>query len=209
MTTTLLQQALQALETCTPGDYSTGHVIHPWHDDALIDAAADAIRAHLAQPQPTDADIDAIAERMASTLSASGGLRAFAHAVLAAQPAPVPAEQIDDIIRDVAELDYNSPEGMPDVMLVTADELRAILQNRIAQPAPVPQCSPTLTECPRCKNDIKQCPLAAPVPVPLTAIQILGGLMDAGVPDKFFHAFTAGARFAERKHGIAIHGSQP
>jgi hypothetical protein len=40
----------------------------------------------------TDADIDRIAERMASTLSASGGLRAFARAVLAAQPAPVPAE---------------------------------------------------------------------------------------------------------------------
>jgi hypothetical protein len=41
--------------------------------------------------QPTDEQIEAIAERMASTLSASGGLRAFARAVLAAQPAPVPA----------------------------------------------------------------------------------------------------------------------
>jgi hypothetical protein len=49
----------------------------------------------------------------------------------------------------------------------------------------------------------------APAPVPLTAIQILGGLMDAGVPDKFFHAFTAGARFAERKHGIAASPEKP
>jgi len=49
----------------------------------------------------------------------------------------------------------------------------------------------------------------APAPVPLTAIQILGGLMDAGVPDKFFHAFTAGARFAERKHGIAVSPEKP
>ena len=66
---------------------------------------------------------------------------------LAAQPAPVPDEQIDDIIRDVAELDYNSPEGMPDVMLVTADELRVILQNRIAaQPAPVPLTDERITK---------------------------------------------------------------
>ena len=56
-------------------------------------------------------------------------------------------EQIDDIIRDVAELDYNSPEGMPDVMLVTADELRVILQNRIAaQPAPVPLTDERITK---------------------------------------------------------------
>lgn len=49
-----------------------------------------------------------------------------------AAPAPVVREPQDDlidaVIRDVAELDYSSPEGMPDVMLVTADELRGILQ---------------------------------------------------------------------------------
>jgi hypothetical protein len=92
---------------------------------------------------------------------------AIAHAAtLAAQPAPVPAEQIDDIIRDVAELDYNSPEGMPDVMLVTADELRVILQNRMAQPAPVPaKCDGgTCGAGGYCDNCPKQA--AAPVPVP-------------------------------------------
>lgn len=34
---------------------------------------------------------------------------------------------IDDVVRNVAELDYNSPEGQPDVMLVTEAELRQIL----------------------------------------------------------------------------------
>lgn len=40
---------------------------------------------------------------------------------------------IDAIIRDVAELpDRTSPEDWPDAMLVTADELRAILLARIS-----------------------------------------------------------------------------
>ena len=37
---------------------------------------------------------------------------------------------IDLVVQDVAELDYNSPEGQPDVMLVKAGELRAILESR-------------------------------------------------------------------------------
>lgn len=37
---------------------------------------------------------------------------------------------IDLVVQDVAELDYNSPEGQPDVMLVKASELRAILESR-------------------------------------------------------------------------------
>lgn len=51
-------------------------------------------------------------------------------------------------------------------------------------------------------------PPAAPAPaVPLTEIQILGGLMDAGAPDKYFDAFKAGARFAEKQHGIGGGGN--
>lgn len=38
-------------------------------------------------------------------------------------------EWIDKVVQDVAELDYNSPEGQPDVMLVKANELRAILES--------------------------------------------------------------------------------
>lgn len=35
---------------------------------------------------------------------------------------------IDKVVQDVAELDYNSPEDQPNVMLVKAGELRAILE---------------------------------------------------------------------------------
>jgi hypothetical protein len=43
---------------------------------------------------------------------------------------PAVAEWISDVIRDVAELDYTSPDGMPDGMVVGAAELRAILESR-------------------------------------------------------------------------------
>jgi hypothetical protein len=36
---------------------------------------------------------------------------------------------IDLVVRDVCELDYTSPDGQADVMLVTAAELRVILEN--------------------------------------------------------------------------------
>ena len=54
-------------------------------------------------------------------------------AAIAASPAaPVVRELQDDliesVIRDVAELDYSSLPDMPEVMLVTANELRGILQ---------------------------------------------------------------------------------
>ncbi len=40
---------------------------------------------------------------------------------------------IGEIIRDVAELgDRTSPDGQPDMMLVTAEELRGILSERLA-----------------------------------------------------------------------------
>ena len=32
----VLKQALDALESCTPQDTSTGHVIHAWHDEELV-----------------------------------------------------------------------------------------------------------------------------------------------------------------------------
>lgn len=38
---------------------------------------------------------------------------------------------IDQVLRDVAELpDRNSPDGQPDMMLVSADELRGIIEAR-------------------------------------------------------------------------------
>lgn len=47
----------------------------------------------------------------------------------------VPEEQIAACVRAVAELpDRNSPEDMPDMMLVTAEELAAILRAHISTP---------------------------------------------------------------------------
>jgi hypothetical protein len=39
--------ARNAMESCTPGDYSTGHVIHPYFDEAAVNDALDAIDAAL------------------------------------------------------------------------------------------------------------------------------------------------------------------
>lgn len=38
-----IKQALEALYSCTSGDYSTGHVIHPSFDEAAVDAAIEAL----------------------------------------------------------------------------------------------------------------------------------------------------------------------
>jgi hypothetical protein len=40
-----MKQALEALETCTEGDYSTGHVIHPSFDEKAVTDAITALRA--------------------------------------------------------------------------------------------------------------------------------------------------------------------
>ncbi len=45
---------------------------------------------------------------------------------------------IDEVIQDVAELDYNSPVDQPSVMLVKASELRAIIEARAPKPAHQP-----------------------------------------------------------------------
>ena len=44
-----LRLALAALETCTPGDYSTGHVMNPWYDEWGVEKAITACREALAQ----------------------------------------------------------------------------------------------------------------------------------------------------------------
>lgn len=42
-----LEAAAAALETCRPGDTSTGHVIGPYFDEAACDAAEEQVRAAL------------------------------------------------------------------------------------------------------------------------------------------------------------------
>jgi hypothetical protein len=46
-----LKLALEALESCTPQDTSTGHVIYAWHDEELVNVAITAIKEALAQPE--------------------------------------------------------------------------------------------------------------------------------------------------------------
>lgn len=46
-----LKLALEALESCSAGDYSTGHVIHPSFDVDAVNKAIDAIDEALAQPE--------------------------------------------------------------------------------------------------------------------------------------------------------------
>ena len=48
-----LEQLIESLETCSPGDYSTGYVIHPSFDAKAVDAAITAGRASLANAEPT------------------------------------------------------------------------------------------------------------------------------------------------------------
>lgn len=49
-TTEALKLALDALENCDAGDYSTGHVIHPSFNNKTVDEALAAIREALAEP---------------------------------------------------------------------------------------------------------------------------------------------------------------
>jgi len=47
----VLKQALAALESCTPQDTSTGHVIYAWHDEELVNGAIAALKERLTQPE--------------------------------------------------------------------------------------------------------------------------------------------------------------
>lgn len=46
-----LTVALAALESCTPGDYSTGHVIHPEFDEQAVESAYCLAQAALLQSE--------------------------------------------------------------------------------------------------------------------------------------------------------------
>jgi hypothetical protein len=241
MTTTLLQQALDALEWLLANIRRDAPQLS---GKAMgnAEAACNAIRAHLAWPdpsgkvltladsladlagterpaQPTDEQIDEIASdlfykdiapndtaRVLREQWLKSIARPLARAVLAAQPKPKPVAwampRPDGLVLDViTPEEHESYEGEYTEALYAA------------QPAPVPQCSPTLTECPRCKNDIKQCPmLAAPVPVPLTDAQI-EKLRENTFSINNPHcpvdskSMRKAVRAAERAHGIGIAAS--
>jgi hypothetical protein len=45
-----MAMALDALESCTPLDTSSSHVIYPWYDEKLVDKAITALKERLADP---------------------------------------------------------------------------------------------------------------------------------------------------------------
>jgi hypothetical protein len=47
----VMNLALDALESCTPLDTSSSHVIYPWYDEKLVDKAITALKERLAQPE--------------------------------------------------------------------------------------------------------------------------------------------------------------
>ena len=49
--TEALKLALEALESCDEGDWSTGHVIHPSYDEDAVKQAMIAIEEALSQPE--------------------------------------------------------------------------------------------------------------------------------------------------------------
>lgn len=66
-----ITQAIEALESCTDGDYSSGHVIHPHFDRAMVDSALAVLHAALAQPEPVG--INGLTEaETAATMSVRG-----------------------------------------------------------------------------------------------------------------------------------------
>lgn len=51
-----LRLALEALESCTPADYSTGHIIHQSYNEDLVNKAIEAIAALSAQVEANQQD---------------------------------------------------------------------------------------------------------------------------------------------------------
>jgi hypothetical protein len=51
MTITAMKQALEALESCTPADTSTGHVVWPSYDEQAVAQAITALRTAIEQAE--------------------------------------------------------------------------------------------------------------------------------------------------------------
>ena len=72
-----LEQLIESLETCSPGDYSTGYVIHPSFDAKAVDAAITAGRAALAnaeQQVPQWLPIETAPQNEKVLLACDGGI---------------------------------------------------------------------------------------------------------------------------------------
>lgn len=108
-----IKQAIEALESCAPGDYSTGHVIHPSYDEEKVNAALAALRSMPAEPVgERDALIAKVGEEMTfeawfKTMCPVDGINAKIAARAAWQaarttspPAPLSDAEIDALVFD-------------------------------------------------------------------------------------------------------------
>ena len=50
-----MKQALEALETCTPADFSSSYVIYPWHDEKMVNEAITSLRQAIAEAEKREA----------------------------------------------------------------------------------------------------------------------------------------------------------
>ena len=80
-----MKLALEALESCTPQDTSTGHVIYAWHDEELVNGAITALKEVLkehamSEVQRLGQEIEPVADDIASILACRD--------MLDAQPVP-------------------------------------------------------------------------------------------------------------------------
>lgn len=129
-----IKEAIEALESCTPGDYSTGHVIHPSYDEDKVNAAIAALRSMPAEPyayavyfpdQPTEElvhDLDELLDDMTNRKHTVTELFA------ASPTAPAQAEPVGNALQIADAIDPFTRKQAPDhlTMGVAASLLRAL-----------------------------------------------------------------------------------
>ena len=93
-----MRKALEALETCSYGDYSAKHVVDPSFDGDAVEAAIESLKAALAQQvapvaEPTDDQLvkGVKAMRLFVTKNSVADFKLGYMAALAAAPAPQPS----------------------------------------------------------------------------------------------------------------------
>jgi len=69
MTIEAMKQALEALESCTPEDTSTGHVVWPSYDEQAVEKATTALRTAIEQAEKQEPVATVVSENKPVTMS--------------------------------------------------------------------------------------------------------------------------------------------
>jgi len=64
-----MKQALEALESCTPEDTSTGHVVWPSYDEQAVEKATTALRTAIEQAEKQEPVATVVSENKPVTMS--------------------------------------------------------------------------------------------------------------------------------------------